>query len=197
MARPARFDHDLILDGALRLVARDGPAAVTMDGLAAELGGNVGSLYYRFASKDLLLGRLWIRCARQGHQSFVAALDQDDLEAAFHDGVLHYPRWSRTNLAAAHVLAVVGREQLAAQWPDELGGELASVNDDVITAVRGFTRRWFGTESARHRQVVTFTLLDLPVAAIRRYLAARKEPPATLDHVVLAAARASLDSVVR
>jgi AcrR family transcriptional regulator len=192
--RPARFDHDAILDAALRVVAAHGPMGMTTEAVADEMGGHVGSIYYRFPTKDHLLAQLWMRCARTGQAGLLEALSREDVRDAFEAAVLHYPRWSRQHLGPAQVLAAYGREQVTPRWPDELAAELETVNDDLIRAVGGFARRWYRDVSATRRRAVTLAVLDLPGSAIRRYLLAGKPPPATLDGPILAAARAALDA---
>ncbi|MGQ0844437.1 MAG: TetR/AcrR family transcriptional regulator [Sporichthyaceae bacterium] len=193
MPRPPRYDDDAILDAALRSITRvGGPPNVSLDAVAAEMGGNSGSIYYRFPSRDHLFARLWIRCAQRGQVGMIAALAQPEVDAAFADAVLHYPRWAREDLAAAQVLATQSRELLVAQWPDDLAADLAAVNQNLARAVRGFAQRRLGSVRREHLQASTFALLDLPVAAIRRYLLAGKPPPESLDAVILAAAGAAL-----
>jgi AcrR family transcriptional regulator len=192
--RPARFDRDAILAAALEVVAAHGPAALTVDAVATQMGGHVGSIYYRFATKDHLLASLWLRAARQGQAGLLAALALDDLEEALDQAVLHYPRWSRTAPGAAQVLAAHGREQVTPHWPTELAAELDTVNDDLVRALDAFTRRWFGNGTADHRRAVTLAVLDLPAGAIRRYLLAGRPAPRSLDTTILAAARAALDA---
>ena len=192
MPRPARFDQEAILDATLQVVAARGPTRVTTEAVAAQMGGHVGSIYYRFPTKDHLLAQLWMRCARAGRAGFLEALSGEDLDEALERAVLHYPRWSRVDQASAQVLAAYGREQLTPDWPDELAAELATVNDDLIRAVAAFTGRWFGEIHTVYRQAMTFALLDLPSSAIRRYLVAGRPPPEPLDHSILAAARAVL-----
>lgn len=195
MPRPARFDQDAILDAALRVIAGEpGLAGLSTGAIAVEMGGNVGSIYYRFPGKKHLLARLWIRCAQRGQAGMIAALDTEDLATAITDAALHYPRWARRDVPAARVLAAHGREQLIPRWPDDLADELHTVNHDLAQAVRRFTHRRYGTTTRTHLQAATFALLDLPAAAIRRYLLAGRPPPESLDPVVLAAARGALDA---
>lgn len=92
------------------------------------------------------------------------------------------------------MLAALGREQLIPHWPDDLAADLAGVNDDLARAVRRFAHRRYGDPTRAHLRATTFALLDLPAAAIRRYLLAGRAPPAGLDLVVLAAARGALDA---
>lgn len=194
MPRPARFDHDAILDAALRVVAAHGPSGVTTEAVADEMGGHVGSIYYRFPAKDHLLAQLRMRCARAGRAGLLEALSREDTNEALEAAVLHYPRWSREDLGPAQVLAAYGREQLTPGWPDEFAAELATISDDLIQAVGNFARRWYDDVTSARPRVVTLATLDLPGSAIRRYLLAGRSPPETLDGPILAAARAALDA---
>jgi AcrR family transcriptional regulator len=66
MGRRALYSADQILDAARDLAAQSGPAAVTIAALGSALGGAPsGSLYHRFASRNELLGRLWLRTGAQ------------------------------------------------------------------------------------------------------------------------------------
>lgn len=191
MPRPARFDRDAILSAAVRVVAAHGPAGMTIDAVAAEMGGHVGSIYYRFPTKDHLLARLWMRCAHTGQAGLLEALRRDDLD----DVVLHYPRWSRRDLAPAQVLAAYGREQVTPNWPDELAAELGTVNETLARAVSDFAHRWYDDVTPARRRAMTFAVLDMPASAIRRFLLAGRAPPDTLDAPIVAAARAALAAV--
>ncbi|BAC74151.1 hypothetical protein Save01_02871 [Streptomyces avermitilis] len=57
MARPA-LTRDEVLDSAADLVKRHGPAALTMRGLAAELGTAVTSIYWHVGNRESLLDAL-------------------------------------------------------------------------------------------------------------------------------------------
>ena len=192
MPRPARYDNDAILDVALKLVDEHGPGGLTTEALAREMGGNVGSIYYRFPSRDHVAAQLWMRCIRAGQAGMIAALATEGENAALEAAALHYPRWSREDLPVARVLATRGRDHLVTRWPEDLDGDLKTLNDGLLAATRDFTRRWYGSTTKVHRQTVAFALLDLPVAAIRPYLAAGKSPPRHLDRAILAAAHAAL-----
>lgn len=197
MARPARFDDDTILQAALYVVQAHGPSGLTIDAVAKQMGGHVGSIYYRFPTKDHLLARLWIRAARAGQSGALTALRQADLETAFERSALHYPRWARSDPAQAQLLAAYGREQLIRHVPDDLAHELEQLNTDLNAAVTAFAQRWYGGSKTVYRRAATFALLDLPASAIRRYLLAGKSPPSSLDAVILAASRAALDAARR
>ena len=56
------------------LIAERGPQAVTVDSLAERLKAPKGSFYYRFASRDALLGEVWLETVLAYQQGFVAAI---------------------------------------------------------------------------------------------------------------------------
>jgi AcrR family transcriptional regulator len=192
MGRPAKFDSEQMLDAAAGLVARGGPSRATVAAIAEQLEAPSGSIYHRFESRDLLLARLWIRTVRRAQEGFVATLDGPDLADAARQAALHIPRWARSHLDEATVLLLYRREDLAAQWPAELGAEVSGLNDDVTAAVRRFTKRRYGRITGGHLQTVAFALVDVPYAASRRYLLAGKPPPRAVDDLVLRACEATL-----
>src|SRR5260370_532237 len=162
MARPAKFSGEDFLDTAVRLVAGRGPGAATMAAISSELGAPTGSLYHRFESRDLLLAQAWVRTVREAQTGFVAALGHDDVEQAGFDAALHIPRWCRAHLDGARVLLLYRREDLVERWPEELGAELATLNDSVDDALGSYTARRFGHSRADARRSVVFALVDVP-----------------------------------
>ncbi len=105
MAHPA-FDHADFLDAALALVAKHGPAAVTVAAITARLRAPTGSFYHRFASRDALLGELWLNTVKDFQQGIAAALDAGDgLKAA-----LHTPAWVRAHLDEGRLLLLYHRD---------------------------------------------------------------------------------------
>jgi AcrR family transcriptional regulator len=192
MGRAAKFSSEQILDTTAQLVAEGGPDLATVAGIAERLGAPTGSIYHRFDSRDLLLARLWIRAARRGQEGFVTALSQDDLQKAALDAALHIPRWSRSNLDDACVLILYRRQQLAKQWPEELGNELATLNAPVKAATRRFIRRRFGSITKANFDETSFALVDVPLGAVRRYLVTGRPPPLSVDDLVARTCRCIL-----
>jgi AcrR family transcriptional regulator len=117
----AQFDHAGFLAAARELVAERGPAAVTVDSINERLKAAKGSFYYRFASRDALLGELWLTTVLAYQEGFIAAIEAGDgLGAA-----LHTPAWVRRHLDDArllllysrHILSMaVGRQYSSAVW---------------------------------------------------------------------------------
>src|SRR5271156_2228251 len=90
----ALFDNAGFLAAARALVSERGPAAVTIDSVTQRLKAPKGSFYYRFASRDALLGELWLETALAYQEGFVTAIEAGDGLAA----ALHTPAWARRQL---------------------------------------------------------------------------------------------------
>src|SRR5271154_7169663 len=101
----ALFDNAGFLAAARALVSERGPAAVTIDSVTQRLKAPKGSFYYRFASRDALLGELWLETALAYQKGFVAAIGAGDGLAA----ALHTPAWARRNFEAARLLLLYTR----------------------------------------------------------------------------------------
>ncbi len=184
MGRPAKYTSDEILDTTALLVAEGGPGSATIAAIAGQLDAPSGSIYHRFASRDLLLAHLWIRTAREAQAGFIAALEIEDVDEAATAACLHILRWSRTNLTKAQVLVLYRREDLVELWPEDLRDALATLNDQVARALHAYTRRRFGSANKRTRRAVSFALVDVPYAAVHRYLHSGTPPPKDIDDLV-------------
>ncbi|MET7459728.1 TetR/AcrR family transcriptional regulator [Nonomuraea sp. NPDC005501] len=165
MARPAKFDADQILDAAATVAAESGQDAVTVTAVAARLGAPSGSIYHRYASRDLLLARLWIRTVRRFQEGFLAAVEADDLAEAVRRAAAHTVRWSAAHPEEARLLLRYHVENLRLAWPDELGEELSQLNVASFAAMGRLAERGH-TDLER----VVFALVDIPLAAVRRHL---------------------------
>ncbi|MYW01943.1 TetR/AcrR family transcriptional regulator [Streptomyces sp. SID3343] len=192
MGRKPRFTEDDFLDAVLRITARDGAGAVTIAGVAAEVGAPVGSVYHRFASRDLLLARLWVRTIRRFQEPFVAAISDEDPVVGADRAVSAVLAWVRAHPAEAGVLLLYRRDDLVTRWPDELGPELVGLNDAAGAALRDYARARYGRAGTAQVERVTLALVDIPYAAVRRHLAAGRPHPASTERHTLAAARAVL-----
>lgn len=191
MGRLAKFSEEQILDAALHLVATGGPNATTIGAIAAALDAPVGSIYYRFKSRDLLLARLWFRTIKRFQAGFLIALGGEDLDEAARQAALHVVGWVREHMDEARLLLLFRREDLAAQWPGELGNDLATLNEDVLAALQNHARRRFGDDSDGLERVV-FALVDVPSAAVRRHLRADTSPPPSIDKLIASTCRCIL-----
>src|SRR5271163_3798511 len=118
----AQFDQAGFLTAARELIAERGPAAVSVDAVAERLRAPKGSFYYRFASRDALLGELWLKTVLAYQEGFVAAIEADDgLGAA-----LHTPAWARRHLDDARLLLLYSRHDfVSGEWPASLAQGVA------------------------------------------------------------------------
>jgi AcrR family transcriptional regulator len=69
----AVFDNAGFLGAARALACERGPGAVTVDSVTQRLRAPKGSFYHRFASRDALLGELWLETVLAYQEGFVAA----------------------------------------------------------------------------------------------------------------------------
>lgn len=181
MGRKARFKKDQFIDAALKLAAERGPGAVTMASIAGQVNAPIGSVYHRFASREILLAELWLRLVESFQQGFLEALDQGDgLQAA-----LHTLKWVRKHPNEGRVLLLYRREELTSgEWPDEIKERARQLTQKLDKGLRTFTRRLFGRVTKQSLIRITFALIDVPYAAVRRHLQAGKLPPAGVDELV-------------
>lgn len=190
MGRTAKYTDQQILDAALELVAEDGPHAASAVAIAKRLGAPSGSIYHRFASRDLILATLWIRTVKRFQHGFLDALATGDMRLAADRAVAHTLAWTLAHRDEATVLTMYRREVLIALWPDELGDELASLNDSVTTAIMHFTQRRFGAVTKETAGITRFALVEIPYAAARQLLASARPLPWLEPAALLASAAA-------
>ncbi|MBT2484675.1 MULTISPECIES: TetR/AcrR family transcriptional regulator [unclassified Microbacterium] len=188
MGRAAQHTDQDILDAALDLVAEDGVHAATAVAIAKKLGAPSGSVYYRFPSRDLILATLWIRTVKGFQIGFLEALAAEDPEAAARAAVAHTLTWTDAHRKEAKLLTLYRREDLIALWPEELGQDLTTLNDEVKRAVKAFTVAHFGRVDAETIGRSQFALIDLPYSAARQLLRAERTPPWLFDSVIAASA---------
>ena len=200
MGRPPKFSEDALLDAALVVVAREGKAATTAD-IAAAVGG-VGSLYYRFANREVLLLALWVRSIRRFQVDFLTAAGSSwDSGEALTAAAVAIPRYCREHPGEARALTLfrhedvmagleVGDDELAA-CPDDLREAVRGLNDDVFVVMGELTRRRFG--SLEPLELVRIAVQQTTYGLVRPFLGAGAGPmPAWLDDVVAAMVPAAL-----
>ena len=96
----AKFSQADFFRRARDHASAQGPAAVTIASITERLKAPTGSFYHRFASRDALLGELWLQTVLDFQQGVSAALEAGDaLRAA-----LHTPAWARMHSTARRLL---------------------------------------------------------------------------------------------
>lgn len=186
MARRPRFSEAQILDATANLVAEGGTGAATIGAIGALLDAPSGSIYHRFPSRDVLLGRLWLRTAALFQGNFVSALAaDDDPVAAGLQAALSLPRTARSDLPGARVMLLHRREDfLGDGWPAELQAEAMRLKQQVDDALHRTNQRLFGRASASTLRTTRFAVLDVAFAAVRRHVAANEAPPQAVDRLI-------------
>lgn len=187
----AHFTDTDFLGAARKLAAELGPAGVTVDLINARLKAPKGSFYYRFASRDLLLGRLWLTAALAYQDGFVAAIEAGDGLAA----ALHMPAWVRLNLDDARLLLLYSRHDFVqGEWPAPLKKAVADQARRFEKCLERFTREALGSGERDNIQVAQFVLADAPIAAVRPHLRRGEAPPPLVDELIRRTYDAVIDS---
>jgi AcrR family transcriptional regulator len=191
MSRPSKFSAAQILDAAATLVAADGPGAATIGAISARLKAPSGSIYHRFASRDVLLGRLWLSKAAFFQNCFAEALVHPDAARAGLEAALSLPRSARADFAGARIMLLHRRDDfLAGDWPVDMVEEAARLRQQVDAAMKGMARRLFARAGAEALRLATFAILDVPFAAVHRHVAANELPPLYVDDLIAKAYQA-------
>ena len=177
----AHFDRSDFLDAARLLTAERGPAAVTVDSIIEQLNAPKGSFYHRFASRDVLLGELWLATVLAFQQGFVAAIEAGDgLGAA-----LHVPRWSRRHLDDARLLLLYSRHDFVhGDWPVALRRGVADQAKRFEACLIRFARDAFGRAGSAQVRRASFVLAEVPIAVVKPHLERREPLPPVVDELI-------------
>src|SRR5271166_558250 len=183
----AQFDQAGFLAAARELIAERGPAAVSVDAVAERLKAPKGSFYYRFASRDALLGELWLNTVLAYQQGFAAAIEAGDgLSAA-----LHTPAWARRHLDDARLLMLYSRHDFVhGDWPSALKRGVAFQAERFETCLKTFARAAFGRAGRAEIRRAVFVLAEVPLAAVKPHLERREPPPRLVDELIAKTYRA-------
>ena len=185
----ATFDRDDFLDAALAIVAERGPPAVTVASVIERINAPTGSFYHRFASRDVLLGELWLRTVLAFQEGWMPLLDAGDgLGAA-----LYTPQWVRTHLNEACLLLLYHRDEFVQDgWPAALRAGVARQAQAAEAGIAKFAQDTFARVGPEEVRCAQFLLAEVPVAAVRQHLLRREPPPPMVDELI----RISYKSVV-
>jgi AcrR family transcriptional regulator len=190
MGRPL-FDTGSFLTAARSIACERGPAAVTVDSVIARLKAPKGSFYYRFASRDALLGELWLATVLSYQRGFVAAIDAGDGLAA----ALHTPAWARLHLDDARLLLLFSRHDFVqGAWPPALKRGVADQARRFEACLKSFARQAFGRAGSAQLRRAVFVLAEVPIAAVKGHLERREPPPLLVDELIATTYRAVVGS---
>ena len=183
----ALFDTAGFLAAARALASEHGPGAVTIDAVTQRLKAPKGSFYYRFASRDALLGELWLATTLDYQEGFAAAIEAGDGLAA----ALHTPAWARRNLDDARLLLLYSRHDFVqGDWPAALKRGVRAQAERFEDCLGSFARRAFGGTGTAQLRRATFVLAEVPIAAVTGHLRRGEPPPPLVDELITKTYRA-------
>jgi AcrR family transcriptional regulator len=179
----AKFSLEDFFAAALAIVAEQGLPAVTVASISERLKSPTGSFYHRFASRDVLLGELWLRTVLDFQTGIGKAHDAGDGLAA----ALHTPAWTRRNPDRARLLLLYDRRDFVhGKWPEELRERVV----EMTRRMEGGSRRWarmiFGKDGREEIRLAQFLISELPVAVVRQHLMRGEKPPPLVDQLIRA-----------
>jgi AcrR family transcriptional regulator len=177
----AAFDSAGFLDAARAIACERGPAAVTVDSITQYLKAPKGSFYYRFTSRDTLLGELWLQTVLAYQEGFVAAIEaRDGLAAA-----LHTPAWVRLHLDDARLLLLYSRHDFVqGDWPVALKRGVRAQAERLEGCLKSFARQAFGRAGPSQLLRAAFVLAEVPIAAVKPHLQRHELPPPLIDELI-------------
>src|SRR5216683_1938390 len=183
----AKFSQVDFLTAAQAIAAAQGPAAVTIASITARLGAPTGSFYHRFASRNVVLGELWLRTVLDFQEGIGAALEAGDgLRAA-----LHTPAWVRAQPDNARLLLMYDRKDFVqGEWPEELRERVAEMTERMEAGSRQRARVIFGEDGREEVRLAQFLIAEVPVGAVRQHLVRREAPPPLVDRLIRTTYRA-------
>ena len=176
-----KFSQEDFFAAALAIIAERGLPAVTVASISARLKSPTGSFYHRFASRDVLLGELWLRAVLDFQAGVGKVLDAGDGLAA----ALHTPAWARKHLDKARLLLLYDRSDFVqGDWPEELRGRVAEMARRMEAGSRRRARVIFGKEGREEQRLAQFLISELPVAVVRQHLTRGEKPPPLVDQLI-------------
>ncbi|MBF6352305.1 MULTISPECIES: TetR/AcrR family transcriptional regulator [Nocardia] len=187
MARPRRFTDDQVLDAARDLLADPAITRPTIAAISAASGVHTGSIYVRFASRDELLARLWLRSIRRFQSGLIDSLSgPDPLLAA----AAYLPRYCREHPTEARAMKMFHRDELLDIGTDDLKAAIATVNDEMNTAIQDAVTAEFGVADEFGMAVATAAIKAIPYGLVRDYIARAAPIPVWIDDIATTASTA-------
>jgi AcrR family transcriptional regulator len=183
----AKFSQEDFLAAALAIGAEQGLPAVTVASISQRLKSPTGSFYHRFASRDVLLGELWLRAVLDFQQGISTAFDAGDgLQAA-----LHTPVWVRANPDSGRLLLLYDRKDFVhGEWPHELRERVEKMTQRMEARSRRWAQLIFGRDGRTEIRLAQFLISELPVAVVRQHLVRGEPPPPLVDRIIRTTYRA-------
>jgi AcrR family transcriptional regulator len=196
--RAPKFDEEQILAVAGRLMAADGPSGATIGAIARSVGAPTGSIYHRFASRDVLLATVWLRAAAAFQDAVFERLAGTVPWEAGLEAALYMAARVREHPREARLLLLHRREDFVDRgWPATFRRRASQLAQQIETELHAFSRRLCGREDASTVRMVAYAVIEAPFAAIRRHVAAKESPPPYVDLLIQATYEAVMELLLK
>jgi AcrR family transcriptional regulator len=170
---------------ATRLAAERGPDAVTVSAISAATGAPVGSIYHRFASRDLLVAEVWLSTIQAFQRGYMEALGAEPTAESGLRAALHIPSWVRQHMAGARILLLHRQEDfIGAGWPAVVEERARDLNTAVFERIHAFALAVLATDDEAAMGRATYALASAPTGAVKDYIARWQPPPRLVDELV-------------
>jgi AcrR family transcriptional regulator len=190
MGRQAVITDQDLRAAAARVAARLGIARAGIAAIAKEARVPTGSIYHRVPSRAALLAEVWLEAADRFGTGLLGQLGAArTLEEAANLALLT-PEFAREHPAEGVVLFVLRRDDFLDGAPAESRARAAKLTAALRDGLAAAARR-LAPADKRGRERFALALLGIPQGAVRTFLP-QALPPAELDPIILAAARAAL-----
>ena len=181
MGRAAKYSKKVIFESALAILESRGISGLTMSSIAKKLGAPSGSLYHRYASRDELVAELWLDTVEHFQDWYLEAFREGIVAAA-----CSTVSWAREHPQLARLIIGHRREELMQkEWPESTRQRAALLNDKLKTVLQSDVEVY-------GYQRLTFALVDIPYAAVRRCLTEQRSPNKELEALVEESTRSLL-----
>lgn len=164
-----KFTHDGILDATAQEVLQRG-AAVTIGDVSQRLGAPSGSIYHRFASREELLVRLWLRSVRRFHEAYLAASDNEDPEQALIGMARCVASFTAQHQADAVSMTMFRHSRLIDTAPESCQGEVRTINDTLHVRLAKLAEARYTRVTPRHLTLVRVAAIDCPYGLVQPYV---------------------------
>lgn len=181
MGRKAKFQKDDFINAALDLLSEKGIGSITIAAIAQKINAPIGSVYHRFASREILLAELWIKLIESIQTGFIKELESGNgLNAA-----LYSFKWVRQHPRQARVFLLHRREELVSgTWPDEIREKAEELTSEMNESIAGFTALFFGEMTRENLSRVTYCLVLAPLGVARHFIKQEEPIPDYYDQFI-------------
>jgi AcrR family transcriptional regulator len=175
-----------------------GPSGATIGAIARSVGAPTGSIYHRFASRDVLLATVWLRAAAAFQDAVFERLAGPAPREAGLASALYMAERVREHPREARLLLLHRREDFVDRgWPATFRRRAVQLAQQIETELHAFSRRLCGREDGRTVRMVAYAVIEAPFAAVRRHVAAKESPPPYADLLIRATYEAVMELLLK